>query len=418
MKLLCISNGHGEDVIALRILDALRQLNVNVELFALPISGVGSPYQNADIEIIGPTQAMPSGGFINRDAKQVVRDVQGGLLSLTRSQQTAIKSWRTQNPKNAAILAVGDIVPQIFAHLSGLPYVFVGTAKSEYWLRDDDGKRPAKTLWERLEGWSGSVYLPWERWLMARPSCRATFVRDALTAKTLQQTGIDAQYEGNPMMDGLASEGKLDGLLVHICESGQENGEPLKIVILPGSRSPEAYENWGNILAALPGLIAAFPDRHIVLLGAIAPTLSPDKLPATANTWQHQSKPYSTFTHQNVTLLLISDAYNDCLHQADIAIATAGTATEQVVGLGKPVITLPGDGPQFTKAFATVQAKMLGPSVRMVETAEDVGSAIAAIISNPALMEQIRQNGKQRMGESGAGKRIAEQLIKALTKKN
>ncbi|MEM6599392.1 MAG: lipid-A-disaccharide synthase-related protein, partial [Cyanobacteria bacterium P01_C01_bin.69] len=270
MKLLCISNGHGEDVIALRILDALRQLNVNIEFFALPISGTGSLYQNANVKIIGPTQAMPSGGFINRDAKQVVRDVQGGLLSLTRSQQTANKTWRTQNPKNAAILAVGDIVPQIFAHLSGLPYVFVGTAKSEYWLRDDDGKLPAKTLWERLEGWSGSVYLPWERWLMARPNCRTTFVRDELTAKTLRQTGIDAQYKGNPMMDDLEPEGKLDGLLAHISETGKEKGELLKLVLLPGSRAPEAYENWANVLAALPGLIAAFPDRHIVLLGAIA----------------------------------------------------------------------------------------------------------------------------------------------------
>ncbi|MEL7354405.1 MAG: lipid-A-disaccharide synthase-related protein [Cyanobacteria bacterium J06560_5] len=416
MKLLCISNGHGEDVIALRILTALRQLNVNVELFALPISGTGSPYRNADIEIIGPTQAMPSGGFINRDAKQVVRDVQGGLLSLTRSQQSAIKAWRTQNPKNVAILAVGDIVPQIFAHLSGLPYAFVGTAKSEYWLRDDDGKRPAKTLWERLEGWSGSVYLPWERWLMARPNCRATFVRDELTAKTLRRTGIDAFYEGNPMMDGLAPEGKLDGLLAHIRESDQEKGELLKIVILPGSRPPEAYENWANILAALPGLIAAFPDRHIVLLGAIAPNLSPDKLPATANTWQHQSKPYSTFTHQNVTLLLISDAYNDCLHQADIAIATAGTATEQFVGIGKPVITLPGDGPQFTKAFATVQSKMLGASVRMVERSEEVGCAIAQVINDSNYLQTVQANGKQRMGEPGAAKRIATELIKAISK--
>ena len=30
----------------------------------------------------------------------------------------------------------------------------------------------------------------------------------------------------------------------------------------------------------------------------------------------------------------------------------AGTATEQAIGLGKPVIQIEGKGPQFTKTFA------------------------------------------------------------------
>ncbi|MGB7250847.1 MAG: hypothetical protein WBC73_18070, partial [Phormidesmis sp.] len=87
---------------------------------------------------------------------------------------------------------------------------------------------------------------------------------------------------------------------------------------------------------------------------------------------------------------------------------------EQFVGLGKPVVTLPGPGPQFTPAFATVQAKMLGPSVQMVNNPEEVGGAIAQIICDPDRLQLIYKNGKQRMGESGAGDRIAQQLIKAL----
>ncbi|MEL6815875.1 MAG: lipid-A-disaccharide synthase-related protein [Cyanobacteria bacterium J06598_3] len=439
MKLLCISNGHGEDVIACRILNALGESYPSIERCALPITGTGAAYHANGIPIIGSTQVMPSGGFINRDPKQLARDVSQGLVALTRSQLGAIKTWASTDTKDKAILAVGDIVPQIFSHLSGLPYVFIGTAKSEYWLRDEQGKLPAKKLWERLEGWSGSVYLPWERWLMARPNCRAIFVRDALSAATLQKLGIRAYYAGNPMMDGLAPEGKLDGLLQHLAEQHlaeqhlaeqhlaeqhlveqhlaetAAEKDTVKIALIPGSREPEAYENWANIMAALPGLIEAFSDKHIVLLGAIAPSLSPDKLPATPNTWTHQSKPYSTFTHQNVTLLLISDAYNDCLYQADIAIATAGTATEQFVGLGKPAITLPGNGPQFTEAFATVQSKMLGPSVQMVSSAEDIGAAIAQTLSDPARLEAIKENGKQRMGEAGAGAAIAQQLVQALS---
>ena len=391
-NLLCISNGHGEDVIALRILSALRQQQPTIQLSALPISGTGSAYRKANIDIIGPTKSLPSGGFLNRDPKQLARDASGGLIALTRDQLSAIKAWRMQNAGSALhILAVGDIVPLIFAHRSGQPYHFIGTAKSEYWLRDERGQYPAKNIWNRLEGWSGSVYLPWERWLMSRVQCRSVFVRDALTAQQLQTLGVNATYAGNPMMDSLAPTGELASKVADAA---------LKVALIPGSRPPEAYENWARIMAALPGVIETFPEKQIVFLGAIAPALDLSQL--------------KTQLPGNNTQLILTHAFNDCLAESDIAIATAGTATEQFVGLGKPAITIPGNGPQFTKAFATVQAKMLGPSVNMVCEPKEVGRAIAHILDSPTHLEQIRQNGQQRMGKPGAGQKIAEQLIKMM----
>ena len=392
INLLCISNGHGEDVIALRILAALRQQQPTIQLSALPISGTGSAYRNADINIIGPTKNLPSGGFLNRDPKQLARDVSGGLIALTRDQLAAIKIWKTQHAnQNPHMLAVGDIVPLIFAHRSGQPYHFIGTAKSEYWLRDERGKHPPQKIWDRLEGWAGSVYLPWERWLMSRPQCRSVFVRDALTAQQLQSLDVNATYAGNPMMDGLEPTGEL--------ANGLSEAD-LKIALIPGSRPPEAYENWARIMAALPGVIETFPEKQIVFLGAIAPALDLSQL--------------KTQLPGNNTQLILTHAFNDCLAESDIAIATAGTATEQFVGLGKPAITIPGNGPQFTKAFATVQAKMLGPSVNMVCEPKEVGRAIAHILDSPTHLEQIRQNGQQRMGKPGAGQKIAQQLIKMM----
>ncbi|MEL6603495.1 MAG: lipid-A-disaccharide synthase-related protein [Cyanobacteria bacterium J06614_10] len=496
MKLLCISNGHGEDVIAFRILAALHQQCPSVQLSALPISGAGAAYRKAEIPIVGPTQNLPSGGFINRDPKQLARDVRGGLLALTRSQLSALKAWSrsaqdSAQDTGAFILAVGDIVPLLFAYLSGLPYGFVGTAKSEYWLRDERGKLPVSKLWERVEGWSGSVYLPWERWLMSRPRCRCVFVRDGLTAKHLQKMGLPAQYAGNPMMDDLAAVGQLDALLTRLRNqqlsdlnpsparpsadwpagnfaaenptatnsvtypkstapttlkgaaeqsaasranrakatalflSNKQRQNPLTIALLPGSRPPEAYQNWRRMLATLPGLAAAFPNRLLILLGAIAPSLSPaelesalqDMLPARRPLAEKDlgiSRSYPVYSYQNITLLLVDDAYTDCLNQSEIAIATAGTATEQFVGLGKPAITLPGEGPQFTQAFATVQAKMLGVSVQMVGEAESVGPAIAKLMNDPDRLQLIYKNGKHRMGEPSAGQRIAERLLEAI----
>ncbi len=190
--------------------------------------------------------------------------------------------------------------------------------------------------------------------------------------------------------------------------------DALTIALLPGSRPPEAYDNFARMLATLPGLIAAFGDRPLTLLAAIAPSLSQKKLQAYLSDWQSIPGTYPAYARQTATIVLISDAYNDCLDQAEIAIATAGTAAEQFVGLGKPVITLPGKGPQFTLAFATVQAKMLGPSIQIVNHPEQVGMAIAQIMRDPDRLRMIDQNGKQRMGESGAGDRIAQQLTQSL----
>jgi uncharacterized protein (TIGR03492 family) len=85
MKLLCISNGHGEDNIAVRILKELRRLPQAPSLAALPLVGKGGPYQRLGIPIVGPTEALPSGGFIYMDGQQVMAGYsRWAMLSLTR----------------------------------------------------------------------------------------------------------------------------------------------------------------------------------------------------------------------------------------------------------------------------------------------------------------------------------------------
>ena len=93
-----------------------------------------------------------------------------------------------------------------------------------------------------------------------------------------------------------------------------------------------------------------------------------------------------------------------------MAIATAGTATEQFVGLGKPVITIPGNGPQFTLTFALNQTRLLGPSVIMVKSPELVADTMVSLLNDAQRLELIAANGRQRMGLPGASARIAHCL--------
>lgn len=417
LQLLVLSNGHGEDMIAVRILQALQQLSPPPDIFALPLVGEGLAYQQLNVPLIGSVRTMPSGGFIYMDGRQLVRDVRGGLLQLTSKQIQAVCCWVGSQKKlgnKHGILAVGDIVPLVFAAISGAKYAFVGTAKSEYYVRDELGILPRKSKAARWENFSGSVYHPWERWLMSRRRCLAVFPRDSLTTEILKKWPIPAVNAGNPMMDGLEPTASYQQF---------DSDRPLIITLLPGSRPPEAYSNWEIIMVAVSALMASFRDSHlgtVVFLGAIAPSLDCHILSQTLKIqgWRPDpqcpltiSDPHSlTFKQKNAYIILTQQAYNDCLHLGDLVIAMAGTATEQFVGLGKPAIAIPGPGPQYNPAFAEAQSRLLGPSLILVDRPVKVAEVVQHLLKNPDYLQIIAENGVQRMGVPGAAARIAQCL--------
>jgi uncharacterized protein (TIGR03492 family) len=422
LQLLVLSNGHGEDIIAVRILQELQRLSSPPDIFALPIVGEGHAYQQLNVPRIGAVQTMPSGGFIYMDSRQFMRDVRSGLVQLTWKQIQTIRCWvncQTKLGNKKAILAVGDIVPLLFAAISGASYAFVGTAKSEYYVRDEDGlltRRSKSVCWENF---SGSIYHPWERWLMSRRRCRGVFPRDSLTTEILKKWQIRAFDLGNPMMDGL--EPMLTNSKFYSADAEQEEiVRPLIVTLLPGSRANEAYANWEMIMTAVSGLITGWQERDMVFLGAIAPGLDGDILSQTLQIQGWQRCPqspiqladpdYLTFKQKNNYVILTQKAYGDCLHLGDLAIAMAGTATEQFIGLGKPAIAIPGKGPQYNPTFAEAQSRLLGSSLILVQQPIKVTQVVRSLLKNPDLFNEIAENGVKRMGQPGAAKRIAECL--------
>lgn len=413
MKLLVLSNGHGEDIISVKIIEKLLNETKSLSIAALPLVGEGYAYKRFHIPMIAPHQVMPSGGFIYMDNKQLWQDIRSGLLKLLFTQYKAVRQW-TQ--KGGFILAVGDILPLFLAWLSGANYAFVGTAKSEYYLRDELGWLTQTTSQER---WWGSIYYPWERWLMKHPRCKAVFPRDNITTQTLQKYKIRAFDFGNPMMDGITLISKIPSLL----EDSQNR--PFIILLLPGSRTPEAERNWQLILKAIDNIINLLPFP-IMFLAAIAPSLNLDTFQNNLldEDWQRKD-PKSVesiiddqnailFTKKNYKLILSQDAYAECLTVSDLAIAMAGTATEQFVGLGKPAIAIVGKGPQYNLKFAQNQARLLGISLRLVEKPEEVGLEMQKILKDPDFWQLIVENGKNRMGAPGASLRIAKYLKEKL----
>jgi uncharacterized protein (TIGR03492 family) len=406
MKILILSNGHGEDIIALKIIEELRKLPKPPSISALPLVGEGFAYEKSDIPIIAPVKKMPSGGFIYMESSKLWQDLRSGLLNLTLAQYKAIKHWAKTGD---FILAVGDILPLFLAWLSGINYAFVGTAKSEYYLQDDLGFLPDISF---LDRWFGSVYYPWECWLMSRSRCQAVFPRDTLTTQVLQKKGIPAFDLGNPMIDGI----HLDSY-----SRFEEEESSLVVLLLPGSRFPEALENWRLLLSTVDCLLES-SRFSFIFLAAISPNLDlkPFKQSLSSHIWQRKYKKPPNFpiddhyallfTHPKAKLVLTQNAYTTCLNLADVAIAMAGTATEQFVGLGKPVIALPGKGPQYTRKFAENQARLLGLSLKLVSKPEQVHEELHKILKNPDLWQLMLENAEKRLGKPGASQRIAQFL--------
>jgi uncharacterized protein (TIGR03492 family) len=414
MKLLILSNGHGEDVIAARILEQLQQYSHISELAVLPLVGEGHAYKHLSVTFLGQVKKLPSGGFVYMDGRQLWRDIRGGLLALTQRQYQLIRQWARQGGK---ILAVGDILPLLLAWLSGADYAFVGTAKSEYYLRDERGWLP-DTPW--FYHCLGSYYFPWERKLMSHPRCRAVFARDSLTGKILRQMSVPAFDLGNPMMDGLKSPNPPGNF------SLKSQKFPLQVLLLPGSRSPEAMRNWEIILAAVSEIVSAFRGRQLTFLAALCANLPLDPFQESLLSKGWQSQPAeavnlpvgdpqaSVLTQRGAQIILSQNAYADCLNQAQIGIAMAGTATEQFIGLGKPAFIIPGQGPQFTPTFAEAQSRLLGLSVILVPQPAEIAGAIKSLFNDPHRWQDIVDNGVKRMGKPGAAKRIAQCLMEKL----
>ncbi|ERN43092.1 hypothetical protein KR51_00001540 [Rubidibacter lacunae KORDI 51-2] len=412
-RLLCLSNGHGEDAIAVRVLAQLQARSPQLEVAALPLVGGGSAYERARVPLVGPVQPLPSGGFIYMDGRQLWRDLRGGLAQLTWAQWRAVRRWRKGGGR---VLAVGDIVPLLMAWLSGLPFAFVGTAKSDYYWRDEAGWLPQTSRWER---WMGSVYLPWERWLMQGRTCRAVFPRDSLTARRLQHYKIDALDLGNPMVDAIAPEFAI---------VSDSEDRALRVLLLPGSRSPEAEANWRQLLDCAMAVAAKRTQQHLCFLAAIAPALdrSPFREDVLAAGWgavedldAQTDLPFcdpqgELYRRGNALLVLTQQAYGSCLTAADVAIAMAGTATEQFVGLGKPAIALPGRGPQFTYAFAEAQTRLLGCSMILADSPESVARRLQDLLQDPDRLQLAAENGQRRLGVPGADDRIAAALLDCL----
>lgn len=384
MSILVVTNGHGEDQLAVCLVDALRRRWPWLRIQGIPLVGEGRRLEAAGIAVPGPRVRVPSGGFVRPEWRTVLRDVRAGLVGQFRRQMQFV---RARGGPVRHVIAVGDAFAGWVAgrSLPDKPLILVSTARSEYIHGHS-----------RIETW----------WMRRR--CRHVFARDERTARALRSAGVDATWAGNLMMDAMTITGGLS----------LPKGSRRVVTLLPGSRD-DAYVNLDALADVLERLA---DDGPMVGLVPVAPGLDTARCRAVlrARGWARAEDDGADTSHADAAfqkgralLWLLEGAFGDVLEAADVVVGLAGTANEQAAGLGKPVVAFPGPGVQFGPRFLHAQRLLLGDALAVAEPApEAVAAEVRAILRDPERRERMAAVGRERMGPPGAAHRMAEAIAR------
>ena len=118
----------------------------------------------------------------------------------------------------------------------------------------------------------------------------------------------------------------------------------------------------------------------------------------------------SVWKNKNQYILIGKGKFNLWASMAEVGLSNAGTATEQIAGLGIPSLSLPGSGPQFTKSFAKRQSRLLGGSVLVCNSKKILLERLSFLLKEKVHRLEQAKIGKKRMGDSGASKKIVDSI--------
>ena len=390
--ILLLSNGHGEDLSGALIGMALQQRGLNVE--ALPLVGHGKAYSQAGIRVRGRTREYSTGGLgYTSLIGRVTEVIQGQVLYLLQRLVLLMRLAR----RYQLIVVVGDVVPLLAAWLSGRPSATYLVAYSSHY--------------------EGQLRLPWPCVpCLSSRRMKVIYSRDERSAVDLsQQLQRPVQFFGNPFLDGaLEPSAALGG-------SARQ-----RLGLLPGSRLPEALENLELMLRVLERLPEQLrPAERLGLHAALVGKLTPQEVAPLASRlgWKLELSAGERCCLRRGPLQLHLEwgQFAAVVQQCDLLLSMTGTAAEQCVGLGKPVLQLVGEGPQFTAGFADAQRRLLGSAVFCAEgatgseqqlngTAALLETLLERLLQEPGWQKELQQLGLERIGRGGGAARMAADL--------
>ncbi len=372
-----LSNGYGEDVVGALLAVELLKAAPSWRVQAYPVVDAGRAYEPLAIPILGPRRVMPGGGLLLHHPRLLITDLRAGFLAMTWRQLRDLQRLKTD-----LLLIVGDVYALVLAsQVRSERRYQVQPLISAYHAAG--GRPPPHRLF--MEEFTGL-----ERFLMRRLA-RQVYVRDAPTAELLRAKGVPhATSLGNPMLDALKVTPRPLGLA------------PPVVALLPGSRG---YAT--EALSVMLKSMTHWPEAQ----GVVAWARTLDDLPRLAG-WECELLPGSVRLSCGSTAIpVLPERFADILHACDLVLGTAGTAHEQAVAIGKPVVAFPV-APHYSYGFLRNQARLLGAALTVVPPEPvALAAALRALWSDPKRYERAAREGRERMGEAGGSARIVADIL-------
>jgi uncharacterized protein (TIGR03492 family) len=379
VRVLFVSNGHGEAAIADRIASELVGLCPGAQIDHLALVADATSERMCDV---GPRRAMPSGGLIAMgNVPNIARDLRAGLLRLTFAQYRYLRGARGRYD---AAVAVGDVFCLLMARSARAPVVFVGTAKSV-----------------RV-----APYGAFERRILREAA--ACFVRDEATAAWLQMQGLAVEPAANVIVDLYAVPDDLEA-------ADAVAGFSPPIALFPGSRV-SAYEHAEFLLEVIRAGAAELPAMGAVL--SLARGLDVERFAALAQArgWcmqrtQRERIPFTLSLGSRVVVRTWRGSLGPLLRRVALVLGQAGTANEAAAAAGVPVMAFERDGDRKTAWYRKRQRGLLGDAMAVASgTPAEAFRAVRALLLDAARREAMGREGRARMGAPGAARRVAERI--------
>jgi len=391
-RILVLSNGHGEDISGCIL--AKRLISIGNKVEALPIVGSGEAYKKEKINIIGKTRKFNTGGLGYNSLKGRLYDLFNGQINYFFKKMWLVILIRK---KYDYCLVVGDIVPIFFAWLSRKKYFTYLVAYSSHY--------------------EGKLHLPWPcKYFLKSPNSIRIYTRDLLTTFDLRnQLKKEVLFLGNPFIDKLLKNNIKD------------SNNLFNIALLPGSRVNELKNNLDLMLDIIQKLANYEFFKKVEFNFAISSDLKMGNVQnkLEMRDWQIE-KIFSDnlkllYSYKFIKVFFKWNSFENILSKSDLAISMSGTAAEQVVGLSKPVIQIEGKGPQFTRAFAEAQRRLLGKHVYCFtdysNKNEQIDGTINLIVKIMYLMKldnsflkSCKDNARNRLGDKNATLKITSDM--------
>lgn len=369
--ILVMANGNGEDAIAAEL---IKRLPSGKKVEAWPMIGAGRAYEGV-CETVGPRALVPSEGW-RHTSGNLRRDIKGGAL---RAILPGIGFLRSARGRYAKVVAIGDGVSPLLCFLAGLDIdIYLDVFKSGY----------------------AHTYNGFERFVLKR-AARTVFCRDDMLAETLRRAGIDGRSAGNVMLDTVP-HGTYD--------MQARRSHKLAVTLLPGSRATTGDSLKTQIAALMRVPQNLRPDIFVALAGGIDPRTLADETGMTLfGPTGAESADRGALVGHGLHLHLASGVLGNLIEGSDLVLSQAGTATQQALGLGKPVITF--DRPDNRAKRMADEQKLMGES-RILTTPgiQPVADALVRLLKDDVERQRRGAMGPKRLGGPGTLKAVIREL--------